>query len=123
MRKTPREKRKLFEKEKHGKKMKPIKQSIALIIYNPERTKILVVQRPSDDDLFPLFWGLPSASLKPEESAEQAVIRAGKEKLGVDVRIIKLLNQGTQERVKHILHMQDYDVAITKGIPKSTPIQ
>ena len=46
---------------------------------------LLLVRRPDDDETLPGVWGLPAVSLAPGESEEDAVRRAGREKLGVDV--------------------------------------
>lgn len=97
---------------------KPIKKSIAFVVYNPDHSKILIVKRPSDDDKLPNIWGLPAASLKASESWEDCVIRAGHEKLGVKLKIIKLLNEGKIERDNYTLHMKEYEVQIISGEPK-----
>ncbi len=47
---------------------------------------LLLVRRPDDDDDLPGAWGLPAASLGEGESEEDAVRRAARDKLGVDVR-------------------------------------
>ena len=46
---------------------------------------VLLVRRPDDDESLPGVWGLPAASLSGDESEEDAVRRAGREKLGVEV--------------------------------------
>ena len=51
--------------------------------------RVLLVRRPDDDDDLPGVWGLPAASLAPGESEEDAVRRAGREKLGVEVRALE----------------------------------
>jgi 8-oxo-dGTP pyrophosphatase MutT (NUDIX family) len=51
--------------------------------------RVLLVRRPDDDDDLPGVWGLPAASVAGGESAEDAVRRAGREKLGVDVRVLE----------------------------------
>jgi len=43
------------------------------------------VQRPDDDADLPGVWGLPAATCAEGESEEDAVRRAGREKLGVEV--------------------------------------
>ena len=50
---------------------------------------MLLVRRPDDDDELPGVWGLPAASLADDESPDDAVRRAGREKLGVEVRPIE----------------------------------
>jgi len=76
------------------------------------------VQRPADDAELPNLWGLPATSLKPEESEEQAVVRAGREKLGIELRVIEKIADGTMERSSYTLHLADYEAAIVSGEPK-----
>jgi 8-oxo-dGTP pyrophosphatase MutT (NUDIX family) len=59
------------------------KRSISLVIESPDG--VLLVRRPDDDESLPGVWGLPAASLVGDESEEDAVRRAGREKLGVEV--------------------------------------
>jgi ADP-ribose pyrophosphatase YjhB (NUDIX family) len=54
-------------------------------------------------------WGLPAASLAPGESEEDAVRRAGREKLGVEVRPIEPV--GTDGP------MRDFRAEIVTGEP------
>jgi 8-oxo-dGTP diphosphatase len=65
------------------------KRSVSLVIEGPQG--ILLVRRPDDDDDLPGVWGLPAASLGDGESEEDAVRRAGREKLGVEVRPLRPL--------------------------------
>ena len=46
---------------------------------------LLLVRRPDDDESLPGVWGLPAVSLAPGESEEDAVRRAGRDKLGVEL--------------------------------------
>ena len=57
-----------------------IKQSVSFVIRRG--AEILVVLRPPDDLELPSVWGLPAASLRAGESWEDAVVRAGREKIG-----------------------------------------
>ena len=57
---------------------------MSLVVERPEG--LLLVRRPDDDADLPGVWGLPAASLEPGESEEDAVRRAGRDKLGVEVR-------------------------------------
>ena len=50
---------------------------------------LLLVRRPDDDDSLPGVWGLPAVSLGPGESEEDAVRRAGRDKLGVKVEPLR----------------------------------
>ncbi|MBI4639430.1 MAG: NUDIX domain-containing protein [Candidatus Tectomicrobia bacterium] len=95
--------------------MKPIKHSIAYVIYHEERSQFLSVKRPSDDDDLPDVWGLPAGSLKNGETFEDAVLRSGREKLGVELKIVKLIGEGNIEREHDILHMKEYEVHVIQG--------
>ena len=46
---------------------------------------LLLVRRPDDDESLPGVWGLPAATCADDETEEDAVRRAGREKLGVEV--------------------------------------
>ena len=97
--------------------MKPVKDSVAFVIYGSNRSQILVVQRPFDDDNLPGVWGLPAGSLKKDESYEQTVLRAGREKLGVELNIEKKIGEGNDERDDYLLHMIEYEASIAEGVP------
>lgn len=97
--------------------MGKIKKSVAFIIYSKDRKKVLVVQRPPDDDLLPNVWGLPAGSLKSGESFEEAVLRSGLEKLGVNLEIVSFQNEGSIRRKKHTLYMKEFEVKIVEGKP------
>ena len=53
------------------------------MIESPEG--LLLVRRPDDDESLPGAWGLPAVSLAPGEAEEDAVRRAGRDKLGVEL--------------------------------------
>ncbi len=94
------------------------KQAISFILYeDAPRRRFLAVQRPPDDEDLPDVWGLPAGSLRPGESWEAAVQRAGREKLGVELRILRLLNEGTIQRRDYTLHMRLYEVEVVSGCP------
>ena len=70
---------------------------------------VLLVRRPDDDESLPGVWGLPAASLLGDESEEDAVRRAGREKLGVEV--LPLQPIGTDGA------MTDWEARIVEGRP------
>jgi 8-oxo-dGTP diphosphatase len=70
---------------------------------------LLLVRRPEGDDSLPGVWGLPAASLAEDESEEDAVRRAGREKLGVDV--VPLRPLGSEGA------MTDWEARIAEGLP------
>ena len=75
---------------------------------------VLLVRRPDDDESLPGVWGLPAASLADRESERDAVRRAGREKLGVEVRPLEPLGDE--------LTMTGWRVEIVAGRP-SVPQQ
>jgi len=95
---------------------KPITYSVALVIYNEDRTKYLLVRRPLDDESMPDYWGFPAASKKyPDEPWEDVVHRAAKIKLGVEIEIIKMLGEDQIDRGDYLLRLRDYEVRLIKG--------
>lgn len=70
---------------------------------------VLLVRRPEGDESLPGVWGLPAASLAHGESERDAVRRAGREKLGVEVRPL--------DPVGSELTMTDWLVEVVAGKP------
>jgi 8-oxo-dGTP pyrophosphatase MutT (NUDIX family) len=70
---------------------------------------VLLVRRPDGDESLPGVWGLPAASLADGESEQDAVRRAGREKLGIEVRPL--------EPVGGELTMTDWLVEVVEGEP------
>ena len=95
--------------------MKSRRQSVSVAIF--DRDYVLIVQRPADDADLPNLWGLPASSLRPAESFEDAVRRTGRDKLGVELRPIRLLNYGATERPGYILEMQLWEADVVAGKP------
>ena len=95
--------------------MKPLKRSVSLVIEGPEG--LLLVRRPGDDESLPGVWGLPAASLRPGEGEEDAVRRAGRDKLGVEVRPLRPLGDEAGERPGHRIVMRDWAAEIVSGEP------
>jgi ADP-ribose pyrophosphatase YjhB (NUDIX family) len=95
--------------------VKPLKRSVALVIEGP--AGLLLVRRPEDDEDLPGLWGLPAASLDEGESEEEAVRRAGRAKLGVEVRPIRSLGEAVGERAGYRIRMRDWEAEILTGSP------
>ena len=95
--------------------VKPLKHSVSLVIEGP--AGLLLVRRPERDESLPGEWGLPAATLRPGEREEDAVRRAGRDKLGVDVRPRRMLGQSSGERREHRILMRDWEVEIVAGEP------
>jgi 8-oxo-dGTP diphosphatase len=89
--------------------LKSPKRSISLVIEGPEG--LLLVRRPEDDESLPGVWGLPAASLADGESEQDAVRRAGREKLGVEVAPLRPV--GSEGR------MTDWEARIVAGTPSA----
>jgi ADP-ribose pyrophosphatase YjhB (NUDIX family) len=95
--------------------VKPLKHSVSLVI---ERSGgLLLVRRPEGDESLPGEWGLPAATLRPGEREEDAVRRAGRDKLGVEVRPLRALGEASGERPGYRIQMRDWEVEIAAGEP------
>jgi 8-oxo-dGTP diphosphatase len=77
------------------------------VIEGPEG--LLLVRRPEGDESLPGVWGLPAASLAEGESEEDAVRRAGREKLGVEVAPVRPVGSEGP--------MTDWEAGIAAGTP------
>jgi 8-oxo-dGTP diphosphatase len=95
--------------------MKPLKQSVSLVIEGPGG--LLLVRRPERDESLPGEWGLPAATLRPGEDEEDAVRRAGRDKLGVEVRPLRALGEVAAERPGYRILMRDWEAEIAAGQP------
>jgi ADP-ribose pyrophosphatase YjhB (NUDIX family) len=95
--------------------VKPLKHSVSLVIEGPGG--LLLVRRPEGDESLPGEWGLPAATLRPGEREEDAVRRAGRDKLGVEVRPLRVLGEASGERPGYRIRMRDWEVEIAAGEP------
>jgi 8-oxo-dGTP diphosphatase len=77
------------------------------VIDGPEG--LLLVRRPDDDGQLPGIWGLPAATLADGESEEDAVRRAGRDKLGVEVRPLRAIGDEG--------FMTDWEAELVSGEP------
>jgi 8-oxo-dGTP diphosphatase len=93
-----------------------IRRSVSIAIGGSDG-RLLLVQRPPDDEELPDAWGLPAASLGPGESWEAASRRAAREKLGVEIEVGPELERGTTPRRGYTLEMRLFDARITAGEP------
>lgn len=94
-----------------------IKRAVSVAIHNDDDNRVLIVQRPPDDADLPDAWGLPAASLQEGEAWREAVMRAGREKLGVQLEVGAELQRGTLERAAYTLEMRLYEARIVAGEP------
>ena len=66
-------------------RMKPAKNSVAVVVRDGGG-RFLAVRRPDDpEDPLAGLWGLPAITLRDGEDERAAVVRAGREKLGVEL--------------------------------------
>ena len=102
-----------------AKKVKEVKYAVFYVIRNKEdNSKILIVKRPEDDVDLPNVFGIPAGSVKEGETYEQAIIRNGKNKLGVNIKIKNFIGRGNIDREDYILHGEEYEAEIVSGTPK-----
>jgi ADP-ribose pyrophosphatase YjhB (NUDIX family) len=94
----------------------PLKRSVSLVIEGP--AGVLLVRRPDDDDSLPGLWGLPAASLREGESEQEALARAGREKLGVDVEPLRVIGEEEAEHAGYRIAMRDWAARIVAGEPE-----
>jgi uncharacterized protein len=95
-----------------------IKRSVAVVVRGPEAGTFLVVKRP-DDPADPLagVWGFPAVTLTDGEDERAAVIRAGRDKLGVELAAGGRLGQASTDRGTYLLVLADYEATIADGTP------
>jgi ADP-ribose pyrophosphatase YjhB (NUDIX family) len=89
-----------------------LKRSVSLVIEGP--AGVLLVRRPDGDESLPGVWGLPAASLREGESEREALLRAGRDKLGVEVEPLKPI--GVERTPAQA--MCDWAVRIAAGEPR-----
>jgi predicted TIM-barrel fold metal-dependent hydrolase/ADP-ribose pyrophosphatase YjhB (NUDIX family) len=95
-----------------------IKRSVAVVVRGPEAGTFLVVKRPDDPaDLLSGVWGFPAVTLADGEDERAAVIRAGRDKLGVELTPGRLIGQRSADRGAHLLVLADYEATIADGTP------
>lgn len=95
---------------------KPIKHAVSVVIKDNKNRTLFALRSPNKSE-FPLFWSLPSHFVNAEENFEETIIRIGRNKLGVNLEPIKLLNEGHGERPEFILFMHVFAAKIVKGNP------
>jgi len=76
------------------------------------------VRRP-DDPADPLagVWGFPAVTLADGEDELSAVIRAGRDKLGVELTPGQRIGAATADRGEYLLFLADYEATIAHGTP------
>jgi ADP-ribose pyrophosphatase YjhB (NUDIX family) len=99
--------------------MKPISHAVAFVLRRegPAGIEVLAVLRRDDDPHLPSVWGLPAATVRAGETEADAVRRAARDKLGVEVSVGEPLARGETERPDHVLRMTLYAATVTRGDP------
>jgi predicted TIM-barrel fold metal-dependent hydrolase/ADP-ribose pyrophosphatase YjhB (NUDIX family) len=98
--------------------MAMIKRSVAVVVRGPEAGTFLVVKRPDDPgDPLAGVWGLPAVTLADGEDERAAVVRAGRDKLGVELAPGGRLGQASADRGDYLLVLADYEATIVGGAP------
>ena len=97
--------------------MKVAKHSVALVVTGASG-RVLMVLRPGDDESLPGLWGLPAVTVAAGESEEDAVRRAGREKLGVEVVSGVLQGEAETDRPEYSLRMRNRVASIARGAPR-----
>jgi ADP-ribose pyrophosphatase YjhB (NUDIX family) len=95
---------------------KEVKYVVAIVLTRADRPgEFLVVKRPDDDPDLRGSWGLPAATLTPDELPERAALRVCREKLnceGVPKRFLGLMYQ---KRNSYDIFLMDIEVELAAG--------
>jgi 8-oxo-dGTP diphosphatase len=95
--------------------VKPVRHSVAIVVRGADGT-FLAVRRPDDpEDPLAGVWGLPAVTLKDGEGERTAAVRAGRDKLGVEVTVGARLGTKTADRGSYVLRLSDYEVTVVSG--------
>jgi hypothetical protein len=109
--------------------MKPVKRSVAVVVRQAAGPSagdgtaaagtFLVVRRP-DDPADPLrgAWGLPAVTAHDGEDDREAVVRAGRVKLGVELAPGRRVGERTADRGDYLLRLADYEAVVVSGVPR-----
>lgn len=98
--------------------MKPTKFAIAAIIWNPDnKSEVLAVLRPPNDDSLPNVWGLPAVGVKDGELPEEAIKRLGIEKISTDIRAVSFVGIKQIEREQFELILMDIEAELVGPAP------
>ncbi len=97
---------------------KPLRETVSLLLRAPDDpSALLSVLRPPDDPDLPDAWGLPAGRIRSGETAEEAALRTGREKLGVALGHLRAQARGRVERRDYRLEMVLFECVIVEGTP------
>jgi len=90
---------------------------VAVVVRGEDGT-FLAVRRPDDpDDPLAGLWGLPAITLRDGEDERAGAARAGRVKLGVELRIGRKIGEQTADRGEYVLRLADYEATVVRGTP------
>jgi 8-oxo-dGTP diphosphatase len=97
--------------------------AVAVAIFQgDDRRRVLLVRRPDDPaEEHPGLWGLPAVTLRPGETPQEGVQRAGQQKLGLALRPRLLLAHGQQLRPGGVLQMLLFEAEALSWPPRLQP--
>ncbi len=98
---------------------KPLKHTVSIIMKNEEGKTLFALRSPNKTS-YPLTWSLPSAYVIEGETFEDTCMRIGRTKLGVELKVISVINEGhgVKDRGDHKIFMHDYEARVVSGVPK-----
>lgn len=98
--------------------MAGMKHSVAVVVRGPGDGTFLVVKRPEDPaDPLAGAWGFPAVTLGDGEDEASGAVRAGRVKLGVELRVTAKLGEKTADRGGYALRLSEYEAALVSGVP------
>jgi len=98
--------------------MKPNKEAVSLVITDDKGNFLAVKRADNPNDDLAGVWGFPAVTLREKESHQEAALRVGHQKLGVDIKLGERIGENTHDRGTYMLHMTDYKATIVSGNPK-----
>jgi ADP-ribose pyrophosphatase YjhB (NUDIX family) len=97
--------------------MSNVRYAVAAVVRRDDGL-VLAVRRPDEPgEELPGVWGLPAATLRAGEPDEAALRRLGREKLGVELSVVRALAEGEQQRAGYALRMTVYEASMA-GEPR-----
>lgn len=95
---------------------KQIKYVVAIVLKKlGEKDEFLVVKRPEDDPDLAGHWGLPAATMQPNELPEQAAERICQEKLACAAKPSRFLGIMFQKRNAYDIFLMDIEMVLADG--------
>jgi isopentenyldiphosphate isomerase len=95
-----------------------VREAVALYATNTEGA-FLIVKRPDDDAKFPGLWSLAATHVRKDETVEAAVIRAARDKVGLEASIKRFVGEELQDRGSYLLHVAEHEIDIVGGVPQT----